>query len=649
MATRGECASAFFQQLDGIWEEDNKIVVGIDIGTTQSGVALTYLERGQKREIHRIAKWPGQGEQDQRSKVPTVVWYDPKTKKAMSFGAEALSHDTLSDAVENGWFLAKYFKLHLQPKELRKAEMKLDPLPPEISLAQIYSDFLGYLLKHTKAFIEKRMALGKQIWERYGPTMEVVIAHPNGWDTPEQDFLRKAAINSGFVDSDKAATQVRFVTEAEASVHYCIHHSNLSKRLQTGANLAVCDAGGSTVDTTLYSIVSTSPVLQLREARMSDSIQAGGILVNMEFERFMREELEKLGLPQTQVDEFTTNGAEDFENFSKRNFGSESDGTPEPSTVSERPVLIRLAPTSFSFGPAGTSSRIHRGCMKVPRSIIKGFFDVCARPILSSVDDQLKSLAVQHVLLVGGFGDSPYLHSEFERHYGSGDCEVVLANDFTSKAVAEGAVIWNTLCSVVSRTPRSSFGGIPIDAEELYRETFSRFSPESNPYLISLSTELYSYSGDDEPTWAWDVKGKFRVIGAVLPPRLYWYRWGIAVVKGDGVPHEASSPTVVGFPWPQIDLAVCDDMLMVLLTNMLSKENLLPGFQKVCTITAELYNLEGSLKMQMGLLGNVFWQLKIDVCIRFGTTELQAHLEWEQNGVKRQGPAVVVPGRPIDI
>ncbi|KAH7339943.1 hypothetical protein B0J17DRAFT_379712 [Rhizoctonia solani] len=621
MMTRGECGSSAPQQLEGTWEEDNKIVVGIDIGTTQSGVALAYLERGQKREIHRIAKWPGQGEQDQRSKVPTVVWYDPETKKAMSFGAEALSHDALDDAAENGWFLAKHFKLHLQPKDLRKEEMKLDPLPPGISLAQIYSDFLGYLLKHTRAFIEQRMALGKQIWEKYKSTMEVVIAHPNGWDTPEQDFLRRAAIAAGFVESAKAPTHVRFVTEAEASVHYCIHHSNLSKRLQTGTNLAVCDAGGSTVDTTLYSIVATSPVLQLSEAHMSDSIQAGGILVNMEFQKFMHEELAKLGLSQAQVDDFTIAGVEDFENFAKRNFGSTDPDT--SSTPSERPVLIRVAPTSFSFGAAGTPNRIHRGCMRIPRSVIKGFFDVCAGPILSNVDDQTKSLTVQHVLLVGGFGDSPYLHTEFQKHYVSDDCEVILANDFTSKAVAEGSVIWNTLCSVVSRTPRSSFGvvctttclpwsseakgrrkiigahglpivhgkwceiakkGVPIDAEELYREKFACFRPESNPPSISLSTDIYSYSGDDQPTWALDVKDK-----------------------------------------------------------------LLPNFRKVCTITAELYDIEGALQRQTGLFGNVYWQLRIDVCIRFGTTELQAHLEWEQNGVKRQGPATVVPGKPIDM
>jgi len=44
----------------------------------------------------------------------------------MSFGAEAVSHDTLNDAADNGWVEAKYFKLHLQPKHLRRERMKLD-------------------------------------------------------------------------------------------------------------------------------------------------------------------------------------------------------------------------------------------------------------------------------------------------------------------------------------------------------------------------------------------------------------------------------------------------------------------------------------------------------------------------------------------
>jgi hypothetical protein len=105
-------------------------------------------------------------------------------------------------------------------------------LPPGVTLRQIYSDFLGYLLKHTQTYFEDRVLDGKQTWETYKPTMEVVIAHPNGWGIREQAFLRAAAVDAGFVDLDNAPSQVRFVTEAEASVHYCIHHTNIGSRLQ---------------------------------------------------------------------------------------------------------------------------------------------------------------------------------------------------------------------------------------------------------------------------------------------------------------------------------------------------------------------------------------------------------------------------------
>jgi hypothetical protein len=46
MVTRGANRSADSSQLEGHWEEDGKIIVGIDIGTTQSGVALACLEKG---------------------------------------------------------------------------------------------------------------------------------------------------------------------------------------------------------------------------------------------------------------------------------------------------------------------------------------------------------------------------------------------------------------------------------------------------------------------------------------------------------------------------------------------------------------------------------------------------------------------------
>jgi hypothetical protein len=62
--------------------------------------------------------------------------------------------------------------------------------------------------------------------------MEVIIAHPNGWGIREQAFLRSVAVAAGFSTTDQAPTKVRFVTEAEASVHFCIHHTNLGTVLK---------------------------------------------------------------------------------------------------------------------------------------------------------------------------------------------------------------------------------------------------------------------------------------------------------------------------------------------------------------------------------------------------------------------------------
>jgi hypothetical protein len=70
------------------------------------------------------------------------------------------------------------------------------------------------------------------MWERYGPEMEAIIAHPNGWGIREQAFLRTAAVDAGLSSSDRAPTKIRFVTEAEASVHFCSHYSNLAYTLQ---------------------------------------------------------------------------------------------------------------------------------------------------------------------------------------------------------------------------------------------------------------------------------------------------------------------------------------------------------------------------------------------------------------------------------
>ena len=53
--------------------------------------------------------------------------------------------------------------------------------------------------------------------------------------------------------------------------------------------------------------------------------------------------------------------------------------------------------------------------------------------------------------------------------------------------------------------------GVPVHAEKVFCDTVHHASRESNPASISLDMDLFSYSGDDEPTWAEDKEGEFKM------------------------------------------------------------------------------------------------------------------------------------------
>lgn len=104
-------------------------------------------------------------------------------------------------------------------------------MPYRVTLEQVYADFMAYLLGSTQKFFEKKVLGGKPIWQALAPSMLVTLAHPNGWGTPEQGLLRRAARRAGMVSSDN---QVLFVTEAEASIHFCLSRPalNLTPRVE---------------------------------------------------------------------------------------------------------------------------------------------------------------------------------------------------------------------------------------------------------------------------------------------------------------------------------------------------------------------------------------------------------------------------------
>ena len=78
------------------------------------------------------------------------------------------------------------------------------------------------MYKSTKQYIRERQ--GDDIWDSVGNNVEFILSHPNGWEGKQQSEMRRAAIDAGLVaTASEASQQIIFVTEGEASLHFCLN------------------------------------------------------------------------------------------------------------------------------------------------------------------------------------------------------------------------------------------------------------------------------------------------------------------------------------------------------------------------------------------------------------------------------------------
>ncbi|KIM20871.1 hypothetical protein M408DRAFT_30005 [Serendipita vermifera MAFF 305830] len=387
------------------------IAVAFDIGTTSSAVSYTYLYPDDYARVRMVTKWPGQPISVGSSKIPTLVAYRNGQYKAC--GAEAL------DYVDDSHYdVAKWFKLHLHPSSMKRsnqpppyssvsgsAAFEVPALPPSIEIGQIYTDFMNGDMKAPEEY-------------------NGCDTHYAKWlDFEQQSFLREAALEAGVVSKENSYEPLEFVTEGEASVHYALAYSQSKSWLAADTLFAVIDAGGSTVDGTLYECKSTEPKVVLEEARASECIQYEYtrrlvVFVDRAAETMMKQ---KLAGSKYGDDDYIMGMVAAFESRTKRLFDGE------------------MTNYAVEFGTTRDNDR--------PKGIIKGRLSLTMNEISSTFEDVIQRIVnsclvllcarnVKYVLLVGGFGESIYLQKELTKYLKPFDVIVVTVEEQTKKAAA---------------------------------------------------------------------------------------------------------------------------------------------------------------------------------------------------------------------
>ncbi|KAJ7053499.1 hypothetical protein C8F01DRAFT_1166596 [Mycena amicta] len=552
-----------------------KLVLGIDLGTTYAGISFSF---------------PPQEQVGGDSKVRSIVYYD-WAGQARALGAAALQESIQEKAEEEGWRKAEWFKLHMRPDSIT-ASSSLPPLPRTKTALDVFADFLRYLYNCAETYIVDNSANGGALWITLEDTIEFVLTHPNGWEGEQQWKMRQAAVIAGLIpNTANGQKRIHFVTEGEASLHFCIMNGLATDPLKQGKGVIIVDAGGGTVDVSAYRKVPRLKGDSFEEIARPACLFEGSIFVTRRAKDYLTATLRNSKYAGD-VDHI----AECFDSTTKLKFINTDD---EWSYIK----FGRPRDRDDDFN-------IINGQMKLPGAVVGSFFKSSIDAIVNSVWRMLQAspVAISSVLLVGGFAASEWLTSELKRRLGGMGLDVSRPDSHVNKAVSDGAVSFYLNRYVSARISKEHYG---IESAILYQFDNADHRARSKSAYEDFEGDLML------PNHFSIILPKDARVSETKEFREQYTRLNTtraALSRG--------SLDILRYRGDEKDPQWIDD----------DPHN----YSTLCTVSADTSGIAKTLKPRLNRQGTTFYTLKFSVVLSFGLTELKAEIAWTDEKV---GPA----------
>ncbi|KAH9226360.1 hypothetical protein K456DRAFT_1754919 [Colletotrichum gloeosporioides 23] len=411
---------------------DDVLVIGIDFGTTFSGVAWSTAADFARNEINLVTSWPGS--EWQEAKAPTELFYED--------GQVMWGYDIPLDAEPVRWFKLLLVKEEDLPKELRNSEPLVHARKfveeTEKKPVELIADYLRALFKHTLYVIRK--ARGQSVLDAL--RFHVVITVPAIWQDYARRDMEQAAEMAGIMDDRTAGqTKLTFAPEPEAAALSTLYE--LDRNLNKGDVFVICDAGGGTVDLISYEVTNSKP-LTIEEVGEGTGGLYGGVFIDKAFEKACRDQLgRKWGrLSPAVIKAFMK---DKWEVKIKSKFYPDARRSKKEYIVELPPEAFKT--TSEKFGDPNKQPLIKDGRIHFQQSHIKGMFAGSFSGIDILVNNQIrtalkKKSKVTGIILVGGLGTSPYLYEHLkDKHSTSHVSEILQSGEIKPRtAICRGAI-----------------------------------------------------------------------------------------------------------------------------------------------------------------------------------------------------------------
>lgn len=470
----------------------------------------------------------------------------------------------------------------------------IPPLPHGKTVTQIFADYLRYLFECTCTYIKDTHNNGATLLATLGQRIDYVLSHPNGWEGPQQQQMREAAVLAGLISgTPESQSRISFVTEGEASLHFAINNGFASTNMNNGEGVLIVDAGGGTIDVSAYARQSNLYV----EIAAPQCYLSGSVFITLEAKKFLSN-----FLSGSKFMDDLDHILRCFETTTKHTFG----GTEEAQ-------FIKFG----SFRDNEEEFNIRYGQLRLTGQQVASFFEPSITCIVDSVKEQHNSARqkISHVLLVGGFASSDYLYNRLQALLEPSGFRIVRPENHVSKAVADRAISFYLDQFVQSRIAKVAYGAFgsmlynPNNPEHLERrdDTYMALCGERRIndtfHVVLPRGAQVSQTQEFRRPMVQEFKSKSdfaRVIST-----LWCYRGCISTPK-----------------WRDVDIEM---------------------YSLVCTIEVDLSHLTRNTKdiKKRGPKGK-FYHLDYEVALLFGLTELKAQLIWKEKGVEKRSNAKIV-------
>ncbi|KAK0434130.1 hypothetical protein EV421DRAFT_1356533 [Armillaria borealis] len=581
-----------------------KLVIALDLGTTFSGVSYSILDPGLVPEIKGVTRFPAQENAGGDAKIPTILYYD-QSGDLKAAGAEALDENVIRSAEDEGWVKYSTFKLHLRPKWAHTKEINeaIAPLPPGKDIVEVFGDFYAYLVDCTLTFIQESHQNGADLLRSVQDRIEFILSHPNGWEGVQQKKLRRAAVFAGLIpDDDKGHEKIHFVTEGEASLHFCIDHG-LSSYIRDGEGVMIVDAGGGTVDISTYSRTSSSSTngSSFEEIVAPACIFSGSIFVTRRAESFLKKKLKG-----SQYEGEIELIADCFDKTTKHRFRNANE------------------PAYIKFGTMrDTDPRldIRSGQLKLSGSEVASFFEPSVSSIIRGIDNQRSKAGkfVSSIFLVGGFAANTWLFLKMRQQVEPSGLSFSRPDSHVNKAVADGAMSFYIYNIVSARVSKYNYGASvqthfnPYNPEHACRKSQVHILPDGEEALAGQYSIILPK--DSRVSDTQEFRASYNHI-CKSPSEVNSIQAGILCYHGQRPDPRWMDREPDSYP-----------VLFAVTANTSEAAEVLRAFPR-----------KG---------GGIYYRFNYDIVIFVGRTELKAQICWKENGVEKRGPAQIVYDRDL--